>query len=288
MNFYLRAYLNILDAQAEETPGWEHVFYAGHWGIAPSLALPLMLAPLKPADSSDTTRAKINEVARYIETFSVRRSINFRKFGASSIRYTMYTLVKELRGKNLDSLRAHLQSKLDEMEESWDGIARFRLHGQNRGFVKFLLARLTGFIEQQSGASTSFSTYFINAGGKPFEVEHIWADKFEEHRDEFDQQHEFDNYRHRIGDLVLLPQGTNQSYGYMPYAEKIDHYLKENLLVKSLHPKTYDNNPNFLAMAKAMDLKFRPHQSFRKADIDERQALVQRLCEVIWDHGSAT
>ncbi len=78
------------------------------------------------------------------------------------------------------------------MEESWDGLAEFRLHGMNRYFVKFLLSRVTGFIEQRSGGSTSFSTYFISPGTKPFEVEHIWADKFEEHRDEFEQQHEFD------------------------------------------------------------------------------------------------
>ena len=283
MKFYLRAYLDILEAQEKEKPGWEHVFYIEQWGIAPSLAFPLMLAPLKSSDSPDVTRQKINEVARYIETFVVRRSINFKKFGGSSIRYTMYTLVKELRGKDLDSLRTLLQGKLDEMEETWDGLAEFRLHGMNRYFVKFLLSRITGFIEQQSGASTSFSTYFVSRGTKPYEVEHIWANKFDEHRVEFEQQHEFENYRNRIGDLVLLPQGTNQSYGAMSYAEKLDHYLKENLLVKSLHPKAYENNPNFLGMAKNLGLKFKAHESFTKADIDERQALLQRICEVIWN-----
>jgi uncharacterized protein with ParB-like and HNH nuclease domain len=282
MKFYLRAYLDILDAQKEEKKGWEHVFYIKHWGIAPSLAFPLMLAPLKSTDSSDVTRQKINEVARYIETFTVRRSINFRKFGASSIRYTMYTLVRELRGKDLDSLRTILQDKLNEMEETWIGLAQFRLHGMNRHFVKFLLSRITGFIEQQSGASTSFSSYFVSPGTKPYEVEHIWADKFDEHRDEFEQQHEFDNYRNRIGDLVLLPQGTNQSYGTMSYTEKIEHYLKENLLTKSLHPKTYENNPNFLGMAQNLGVKFKPYKTFTKADIDERQALIQSICEVIW------
>jgi hypothetical protein len=99
---------------------------------------------------------------------------------------------------------------------------------------------------------------------------------------EFEQQHEFANYRNRIGDLVLLPQGTNQSYGGMCYAEKIDHYLKENLLVKSLHPKAYENNPNFRGMAERLGLEFKAHKSFTKADIDERQALIQSFCEVIW------
>ncbi len=285
MRFYLRAYLEILIAQEEETPGWEHVFYINHWGIAPSLAYPLMLAPLKSTDSPDVTRQKINEVARYIETFCVRRSVNFRKFGASSIRYTMFTLVKEIRGKDLDSLRTLLEGKLEQMEESWDGLAEFRIHGQNGRFVKFLLSRITGFIEQRSGASTGFSTYFISPGTKPYEVEHIWADKFDEHRDEFEQKHEFDNYRNRIGDLVLLPQGTNQSYGAMPYDKKSDHYLKENLFVKSLHPKAYENNPNFLGMVQELDLPFKAHESFTKTDINERQTLVQRICEVIWGNG---
>jgi uncharacterized protein with ParB-like and HNH nuclease domain len=288
IEFYLQAYLNILDAQKEEKPGWEHVFYIRHWGIAPSLAFPLMLAPLRLTDSPDVMRKKINEVARYIETYSVRRSVNFRKFGASSIRYTMYTLVKELRGKDLDTLRSILQGKLDEMEETWDGLALFRLHGMNRGFVKFLLSRITGYIEQQSGASTGFTTYFVSPGATPYEVEHIWADKFDEHRGEFEQQHEFDSYRNRIGDLLLLPQGTNQSYGDKPYAEKVGHYLKENLLAKSLHSKTYENNPNFLRMTKKLGIPFKAHASFSKEDIDERQALVQRICEVIWGTAEQT
>lgn len=285
MKFYLRAYLDILDAQGEEKPGWEHVFYHGKWGIAESLSYPLMLAPLRSTDSPDLARQKINEVARFLETFAVRRSVNFRKFGASSIRYTMYSLVKELRGKDIDALRALLKVKLEELPETWAGVDEFRLHGMNRYFIKFLLSRITGFVEQKSGASTSFSTYFVSPGTKPYEVEHIWADKFDEHRDEFEQQHEFENYRNRIGDLVLLPQGTNQSYGDMSYSGKVEHYLKENLLVKSLHSKAYENNPNFLGMSQKLGLKFRAHKSFNKADIDERQALIRSICEAIWDQG---
>ena len=282
MRFYLRAYINILEAQKEEKPGWEHVFYQHNWGIADSLSFPLMLASLNSSDNLEITRQKINEVARFLETFAVRRSVNFRKFGASSIRYTMYSLVKEIRGKDLVDLENVLRNKLAEMPEKWDGVNEFRLHGMNRYFVKFLLARITGFIEQQSGSSANFSTFFVSSGAKPFEVEHIWANKIDDHRDEFEQKHEFDVYRNRIGDLVLLPQGTNQSYGAAPYSEKLQHYIKENLLVKSLHPKTYDSNPNFTGMMQQLGVPFRPHETFQKVDIDERQKLIRRLCEIIW------
>lgn len=283
MKFFLRAYLDILEAQKREKPGWEHVFYIKHWGIAPSLAMPLMLAPLRSSNTPNVVRRKINTVARYIETFAVRRSVNFRKFGASSIRYTMYSLVKELRGKDLDSLCSVLKSRLAQMDESWDRMAEFRLHGQNRRFVKFLLSRITAFVEQQAGASTDFTHYYVSPGSKPFEVEHIWADLFEKFRDEFDQQHEFETYRNRIGDLVLLPRGTNQSYGAKPYDEKREHYLKENLYAKSLHPRCYENNPNFAHMAAELDLPFKPYDAFTKTAVDERQRLVQRICKAIWD-----
>ena len=50
--------------------------------------------------------------------------------------------------------------------------------------------------------STTFITYYQPEHGKPFEVEHIWADKYERYSDEFEQEHEFNNYRNRLGDLV--------------------------------------------------------------------------------------
>ena len=69
-----------------------------------------------------------------------------------------------------------MQGKLNEMQATWGGFGEFRLHGMNRNFVKFLLSRITGFIEQQSGMATNFSTYFVShPGTKAFEVEHIWS-----------------------------------------------------------------------------------------------------------------
>lgn len=282
--FFLKAYTHILRAEEVLNTRLEHVYYIHRWGIAPTLSLPLMLAPLNLDDSEDIVIAKINTVARYIETFVVRRSVNFRKFSASSIRYTMYSLVKEIRGKSLDDLKKVLSKKLIEMQESFDGVDEFRLHGQNYRFVKFLLSRMTAWVEHQAGMSTSFATYYQPEKGKPFEVEHIWADKFSRHKDEFDQEHEFNSYRNRLGDLVLLPRGTNQSYGDLPYEQKHPHYIKENLLVKSLCPLSYENNPNFTRLQNELNLPFKPHETFQKQDVDTRQRLCRAICERIWHH----
>jgi hypothetical protein len=103
-----------------------------------------------------------------------------------------------------------------------------------------------------------------------------------EHKDEFDQQNDFDDYRNRLGGLVLLPRGTNQSYGDKPYAVKQGHYIKENLLVKSLCPLAYEHNPNFKRLMIEHGLPFRAHDDFKKVDLEARQALYQGICEKIW------
>jgi hypothetical protein len=36
-------------------------------------------------------------------------------------------------------------------------------------------------------------------------------------------------------------------------------------------------------MAKNLSLKFKAHKAYAKADIDERQTLIQNICQAIWD-----
>lgn len=280
--FFLKAYRKIVLAERSFKPELEYVYYINHWGIANSLSYPLLLAPLKITDSERVIEEKLNLIARYIETFVVRRSVNFRKFASSSIRYTMYTLVKEIRSKDVSELKEILRGKLEEMEEKLEGIEKFRLHGQNGRFVKFLLSRMTAFIEQQAGLSSSFDKYYHNKNGKPYEIEHIWADKFLEHRDEFEQESDFQEFRNRLGALVLLPRGTNQSFNAKPYKEKLKHYIRENLLAQSLCESAYNNNPNFLNMKSSLDLPFKPHAEFTSKDIITRQELYQAICKQIW------
>jgi hypothetical protein len=156
------------------------------------------------------------------------------------------------------------------------------MHGQNRKFVKFLLSRITAYVEQGAGMTSTFQTFHESPGGKPFEVEHIWADNMALQSEKFEDASDFSDWRASIGALLLLPNGTNQSYNDKAYAEKLPHYQKENLLARSLCALTYKNNPNFTKWFTVCGLPFRPHDDFKTADIDLRQALYQKICEEIW------
>ena len=280
--FYVDAYKRIKRSEESLTSQLPSVHFIKQWGIASSLKYPLLLAPLLPTDSADTANEKINLVAKYIEIYCVRRSVNFRTFGATSIRYTMYTLAKEIRDQSLEELRSTLAGKLAQMDEGWGAFQHFRLHGQNKVFVKYLLSRISGYVDQLAGQPSDFGTYYHKNIGKPFEIEHIWSQHFSEHQEEFDQHHDFDEHRNRIGALVLLPRGTNQSYGDKPYLIKQEHYIKENLLVKSLCPLAYQNNPNFKKLIDECGLQFRAHTQFTKSDVEERQRLYQMISMQIW------
>jgi uncharacterized protein with ParB-like and HNH nuclease domain len=282
LNFFLKAYYLILDAETTCQAELENVFYIKRWGIATSLSYPLMLAPLNLEDSETEIKTKISIVAKYIESYVVRRSLNYRKFDASSIRYTMYTLVKEIRNKSIADLRAILKGKLDNMEERIVGAEKFRLHGQNKYFVKFLLSRMTSFIELKCGINSSFLKYFKNPAGRLFEIEHLWADRMDHHSDEFDQLNEFQEFRNNLGALILLPNGTNQSFNSSPYPVKLPHYQRENILAQSLCQLTYQSNPNFNRMIADLGLDFKPYDDLKKDDVKERQRLYTMIIETIW------
>jgi hypothetical protein len=131
------------------------------------------------------------------------------------------------------------------------------------------------------GKSTTYVTYH-HPQGRQFEIEHIWGDKFEEHKDEFEQVGDFQSWRNSIGALILLPNGTNQSFSSDKYENKIKHYLKENTFAQTLHSTYYEKNPNFLKAEKIQKLEFKAHKQFKSKDIGERKKLVQRICEQIW------
>lgn len=113
----------------------------------------------------------------------------------------------------------------------------YRLYNMNSRQIHRLLARMTEYIEVKSGMPSRYAEYSQRAGKKAYEIEHIWADHPERHSDEFAHPSEFQEYRNRIGGLLLLQKSFNASYGDLPYAEKRDHYNSQNLLARSLHEK---------------------------------------------------
>ena len=145
---------------------------------------------------------------------------------------------------------------------------------------------MTAWIEQECGEEDRFPKYIYRYRNAPYEIEHIWANKFIDHGHdkEFANEHDFWGHRNKIGGLLLLPKSFNASYGAMPYEEKREHYHARNLLAASLHPLTYKNNPSFNRFIARTGLPFKSYpDGFHKADIEERTDLYRQICEQVWD-----
>ena len=199
------------------------------------------------------------------------------------MQYAMFQLVRRIRGKPVNELADTLIERLRAEELSFDNNDYFFLHGRNGPQVHQLLARMTDYVETCSSLPSRYTEYIQRSGRDGYQVEHIWADHPERHTDDFQHPADFDKYRNRIGGLLLLPRRFNASYGDLDYGEKREHYNSQNLLARSLHEQAYDHNPGFRKFKDESGLPFRPHATFKRHDLDDRQELYRQIAEQIWN-----
>ena len=301
--FYSRWYERLRHASEALKPGLECVHYNAQNKF--TLQYPALLASLTVNDDKVSALRKLRVVSAWIDILIYRRIWNWRAIDYKRMQYDMFARVRDIRGKDAQTLAETLRGRLNDTNETFavnDRNAQFGLHATNGPQIHRLLARMTDYVETSSGQASRYAEY-SQRGRNGYEIEHIWANHPERYAEEFSltqpshigssrRQREkdkeptfaFSEYRNHIGGLLLLPKSFNASYGDLPYAEKREHYLQQqNLLAKSLHEKAYERNPGFFRFIKESGLPFRAHEEFKKADLDARQELYQMLAERIWD-----
>ena len=279
--FYTQQHLRLCDACEDVVPGLETVFYNYQNNF--TLQFAVLLAPLRIDDPEEEILRKLRVVATYLDILIARRVWNWRAIDYSTMQYAMFVVIKEIRGHSANEVAEILTQRLASESETFSSNDRFGMHGGNRRQIQRLLARMTDYVETRSGMPSRYAEYVTSRGKKAYEVEHIWADKPERHTDEFPHSSDFQQYRNRIGDMLLLPKSFNASYGALPYDEKRRHYLKQNLLAQTLNEEAYQNHPGLRRFLDASGLPFIAHAEFKKADLDSRSDLYLSLAEQIWN-----
>jgi len=279
-SFYAKQYLRLRKAAEALTPGLECVHYNAQNNF--TLQYPVLLAPLRVTDPDEDILRKLRVTSSYLDILIARRIWNRSAIDYSSMQYNMFRTMQKIRGKSALEVAEVLNKLLAAETETFSSNDRFNLHGMNRRKIHLLLARFTAYVEAKAGLTAHYAEYVDGKGKKAYEVEHIWADHAERHEDEFKHPADFQEYRNRIGGLLLLPKSFNASYGDLPYDKKREHYLKQNLLAQSLHENAYDHSPGFKRFIAESGLKFQAHKEFKKADLDARQELYGALAEQIW------
>lgn len=247
----------------------------------------LLLAPLCETDNEEVTVRKMALVATYLEILLARRIWNFKTITHSTMRDGIYRSIKKIRRLDVDKLQRILIEMLRTSDDApnlnFDTEEGFRLQQNNRSLVHHILARLTEYVDVESGTQYNFSDYAKSSSRRSsYQIEHIWPDKFDFYKDEFAHPEDFKAYRDRIGGLLLLKGVDNASYGSKPYGEKVEFYLRQNWLAKSLNKSVYKNSPEFQRLCSKLEPTFKPYDEFGKEQLDERQMLYIEIAKHCW------
>src|SRR5690606_24709086 len=198
-------YATLMAACEKPDHGLEAVFYNAVNGIGVQTIA--ILAAVRPDDTATVFREKAGLVASAIDLMYVRRVINGTARQAADMDEAVYELVPGLRAcATTDEVRRLLGSAIAVMEEGMDGITstNFGLRPGNAAQVRYLLARITAFAERECGRRDDIAAYLDAGRPRPYEIEHVWADKFERYQSEANTKTRFDALRNRLGALLLL------------------------------------------------------------------------------------
>jgi hypothetical protein len=287
MVFYTRQYERIRNASVLPVDGLEPVYYVACFNF--TLQYPLLLAPLLITDTLDVIDRKVRVVATFLDILLARRAVNYLSMTYGAMSYASFLILRDIRGLDISGLTDTLVQRLADQGCDFDGTADgrrkgfdgFGLNQWSKRYIKVFLARMTAHLEAASGIDSSPSKYLIDGRGR-YEIEHVWADHFSRHKDEFPSAADFADHRNLLGGLLLLPKSFNASYGDLTFDVKQKHYVSQNLLAWSLHEQCYVRNPGFLRYIEHEGLGFRPLDQFNKIELDERHSLYRDLADRVW------
>lgn len=235
----------------------------------------IIMSAVHYGDSDSEINEKIKVISKYLTKVLTFRVWNHWQISQSAMDSRSYELCKAIRGMDFQDLKKYL---IDDPLQTPALEYTPTLNQQNRWRLTVMLSLITEIVARNSNEPD----YPLNHPN--IEIEHIWANHYEDHPGEFQDKAEFDSVRNCIGDLMVLPKSFNASYGDSPYGVKVEQYFSQNILAQSLNEKKYTNNPGFIEYVKRTGIPFKPYVVFTRESINERMNLYRKILEEHWKH----
>ena len=286
LSFYADLYNRLQCYSTTYNKQFQYVYYNAHRDF--NLQIQAIMSAVDIHDSSDDINRKINIVSYFFDMYIMFRIVNYTSVTYSSTLYRAFHITKDIRNKSVNDILQYTKKYLEEKvmnETDLEGIRRLRLNQFSKRYIFHMLARFISYINEQCDIGENFDVIVDRKRKNSYDIEHIWAEDYSHgnHKQDFTTEHDFKEYRERLGNLLLLPRDKNRSYQDKPYEDKLKHYNSENLLTRSLNSLCYQNNPSFLRFVDESALPFKYYDHFSKNDLDERQELYKLLAEKIWN-----
>ena len=233
----------------------------------------LILSSIAYLDDDETVVEKIKIVSKYLTKVLSWRVWNHYMISQSAMEAPIYELCKSIREKSIEEIKIILSNEPIELPRL-DNTPT--LNQQNGNKLRVLLSLITEIVACNSGESD----YMLNK--KDIEVEHIWSNHFDKHKEDVSNESEFINLRNNIGGLLVLPKSFYAAYGADDYSSKVVQYFGQNILAQSLNNQKYYKNPGFVAFVQNSEINFKSYDEFKSEAILERANLYRNILKWNW------
>ena len=281
---FAEVYQKIREAETVYSDATKYVYYNAQVNF--TLQPQLLLAPICYEDSWPVITEKMNLTARFIDVLIASRVMNYRSVDYSTIKNFVFNVTKDIRMVDIPTLKEKLLNQYNNLEFKPEvALPDLGLNSFTKKYIKNMLARITGFIEENTGVASNYCNYMNTQTKNPFEIEHIITDHYEWFKDEYTDQEDFKRWRNSVGALLLLHKSINASLNDAKYDYKLSKYCSNegNIYTESLGALAYQNNPKFKKFIGDNELKFKSYDKFGKNEISERIDLLVQLVKQVWN-----
>ncbi|MFM7571988.1 MAG: HNH endonuclease family protein [Snowella sp.] len=246
----------------------------------------ILLSSIRLDDDDNEVSRKMRILSKYIDFWLVSRFANGKRVQASD-NQELFELTINIRNMDFDTLKDYLIKKVDSSElhilggkkGKKGGIRELSLNNYTKKGIKYILARISEFIERSSTEEdTTWLSWFMHKA----DIEHIVEDNYERYTADYYSKDDFKSYRNKIGALILLESGKNKSLKDRPFSYKKNFYLR-GLFARSLCEKAYIHETGFRNFITKNGFDFKPYEKFGIEEIDERTDLIAQIAEYIWN-----
>lgn len=278
---------------SSEYDKYKYIFFNGKLNKQNKQLL-LLLSAIKFND--EERDKKILEIPKLFDRYYSLLNL-FGCYNSNSFTKSVMELNQNIREKTLEEIVEEFDKQLlkdinetldrdDITEITYDLFKRTNYNSfDGKTFLRYFYGRIEHFISENTTiASDDYNNLVHNNGGiGGYHIEHILGIS-DENKELFESEDEFNEYRNKLGGLVLLNNRVNISVGNKPYLEKLKGYDgKGTLFTYTLMENFYKNNPNFKDFQKKYNLDFKHYNEFKKSEIEERHQLLFELVKIIWE-----
>jgi hypothetical protein len=270
------AYANFNQGQNED--GTENQFLRGilyqKTGVRQHLALLLAARHL--------TKTGFLEITRWIENLVFVYALTGLQWNA--LESALPTWTENIRNCRVaEDVEEFIHSSIrpaieDRSDLVWGALEDTRLVSPR--LLKYLLAAITQFVEEETGKGGGFDSYFK----EKLSIEHILPQSpSREWKNTFGGSLDITDYMYRLGNLTLLHSSPNSSGGNLSFPEKKKRYAKSTYdLTRALAIDIRDGKRTKTVTA-VEKLDLLPVDEWTAQALDKRHQMMMRIVSQIWE-----